>query len=121
MRRPSSLEGASCADLNPLVIDKFFAPGATPIYRKAARNICARCVVLDDCRLNALRFALTRGFGIVGGMSPEDLKRARACELFENGERDTPPRGERPDWLPRSEATETVEQTWVEVELGVER
>lgn len=40
---------------------------------------------------------------------------------YELGLRETPPPYERPDWLPMTEATNTVEQGRVEDEEGVDR
>jgi hypothetical protein len=121
MQRPN-LEGAACAEINMTVVDKFFDIDAhrDRLRAQAARNICARCVVQPECLEDALNGpAIKRG--IVAGITSNELEGARSWRRYELGYRETPPRQERPDWLPRPEAAETVEQMRVEEELGVAR
>jgi hypothetical protein len=113
-----SLEGANCADIrNP---DYFFESSRDKVRLKAARHICGRCVVLDACRAQALNGPRPQS-GVIAGLTAREIQNARAWQNYESGIREAVPTSPRPDWLPRSEAAETAEQTWIEDEEGVTR
>lgn len=112
------LEGANCADLPAFVIDKYFDCNAAtePLRRDVALAICGRCVVREACRDDALNHPSRRERGVIGGVTANELTRARAWLSYEQGAIEYPPRGQRPDWLVRTEATETAEQARLEVD-----
>ena len=108
-----SLEGASCAELDLSVVDKFFDNPTDKLYTKAAKNICSRCVVRPDCLTGAMNGPAPTS-GIVAGYSAGEITTARRWRAYELGIRDTPPNRDRPEWLSRPDATETVEQGRIE-------
>lgn len=118
-----AMEGANCADLPAFVIDKYFdcKVGTEPFRARVAKAICGHCVVLELCRDEALNQANLPERGVLGGVNVVEIRRARAWRSYELGLRETPPPYERPDWLPMTEATNTVEQGRVEDEEGVDR
>jgi hypothetical protein len=111
-----SLEGANCADLPGFVIDKYFDSDINrePLRAMVARAICARCVVREECRDQALTMPGLQHRGIIGGVTAHEIRRARGWSANEAGVTDRVPPGFRPDWLKRTDATETVEQGRVE-------
>lgn len=114
-----SLEGANCADLPGFVIDKYFHCDASKqhLLAKAAKAICANCVVLDECRDQALTSPGLQGRGVVGGVTVGEIRRARAWLAYERGFSDNVPRGTRPDWLPtRSDGAEAAELARLELD-----
>lgn len=118
-----SLEGANCADLPPQVIDKYFDSHVRwqPFLARTAMAICSRCVVLTECREQAFNMPNLPERGVIGGVAVAEIRRARAWRTYELGQRPTPPQGERPAWLTRPDAAETIEQALTELEEGVER
>lgn len=118
-----SLEGANCADLPAFVADKYFNSNAAwqPFLARTAKAICSRCMVLELCREEALNMPHLQKGGVIGGVGVAEIRRARAWRSFELGLRPTPPPSDRPDWLARPEAAETIEQGLLEAEEGVER
>lgn len=114
----NSLEGANCADLPGFVIDKYFDCNAStePLRRDVALAICGRCVVREVCRDEALNAPNRRERGVIGGVTAGELARARAWRSYEQGIIDAPPSGPRPDWLARTDATETAEQARLEAD-----
>lgn len=124
MRR-SNLEGAACSELSTQVVDHLFEASqrtvAGRVMAQAAINICTHhCPVLDECRLSTLNGPLRRS-GIQAGLTSQGIRDARDWQAYELGVRPNLPRGARPDWVPRSDASETVEQMLVEDDLGVDR
>lgn len=119
----NELDGAACAELNPAVAHKFFDIdyNRDVVRRRAAQNICARCVVAPECLQQALHGPGLQPRGVVAGISVGAIRRARSWLAYESGVLDRPPDSTRPDWLQRPEAAETVEQTLVELEDGVDR
>lgn len=107
-----SLEGANCADLPGFVIDKYFDAdaGRDRLRANVAKAICSHCVVLKECRELALNMPALPKRGIIGGVTASQLKRARKWRLYELGIVERVPNVERPDWLSRPDAAETVEQ-----------
>ena len=110
------LEGANCADLPGFVIDKYFNSSVQqePLQAMVGFAICRRCVVREACRDQALNMPGLQAKGIIGGVSVAEIRRARKWRDYEEGFTDQVPAGVRPDWLPRSEAAETVEQARLE-------
>lgn len=119
----SELDGAACGELNPRVAHKFFDINFqnNVLRRKAAQNICARCVVAPECLERALHGPLPPERGVIAGISATEVERARMWLNYEVGHQEQPPRKARPSWLPRPEAAETAEQTLVELDDGVDR
>lgn len=120
------LEGANCADLPGFVVDKYFNCNVNrePLRAQVAKAICARCVVLDECRDVTLNQPNLPDRGIVAGLPARHFQRARSWRRYELGLTETPPRAPRPEWLARPEAAETTEQGLVEIdpdELPVDR
>lgn len=113
-----SLEGANCADLPGFVIDKYFDSNVAhePFRARVAKAICSRCVVLETCRDEALNMAGLPERGVIGGVAVVEIRRARAWRSYELGLRAQPPAGDRPSWLERPEAAETVEQGLIEAD-----
>ena len=113
-----SLEGANCGDLPDFVIDKYFnaAPPYRPFHHRVPKAICAHCVVLQECRVEALAMPTPPRAGVIGGMSGPELRVARAWRRFEQGLRDEPPSSLRPDWLPMTDATHQVEGLRMELD-----
>lgn len=118
-----SLEGANCADLPAFVADKYFNANVQkqPFLARTAMAICSRCVVLELCREEALNMAHLPSRGVIGGVTAVEIQRARRWRNYELGQRATPPPHERPEWLSRPDAAETIEQALLEAEEGVER
>ncbi|MBZ5735124.1 WhiB family transcriptional regulator [Nocardioides sp. TRM66260-LWL] len=118
-----NLDGAACLELNPLVAHKFFDINfqRDVVRRKAAQNICARCVVAPECLQNALHGPAPPTRGVIAGLSAHEVRRARSWLAFETGALEKAPRRPRPQWLPRPDAAETTEQTLVELDEGIER
>lgn len=110
------LEGANCADLPGFVIDKYFDchPTREPLRAMVARAICANCVVIEECRTEVLQMANLPHRGIIAGVSTDSVRIARRWQAYETGIVDRIPPKPRPEWLPRSEAAETIEQARVE-------
>lgn len=109
----NSLEGAYCADLPPFVAEKYFGcnSGREPLKRMVALAICGNCPVLEACRLEVLNAPARPTHGVIAGMPATHMEGARAWRRYEQGQRDTPPpRWPRPDWLPMTDATQTVER-----------
>ena len=106
------LEGANCAGLPAFVIDKYFDcdGGREPFRRQVALQICARCLVREACREDALN-GPRRERGVIGGLTAPELRNAKQWRAYEVGARSAVPRGERPEWLERPDAAETTEQT----------
>ena len=106
------LEGANCADLPGFVIDKYFncSVQREPLQAMVGLAICRNCVVLDACREQALNMPGLQAKGIIGGVAVADIRRARRWRAYELGVSDQVPNVQRPDWLQRTEATETAEQ-----------
>lgn len=120
----SELDGAACAELNPAIAHKFFDIDyrRDVLRRKAAQNICGRCVVAPECLEIALHGpAAPLARGVIAGVSASEVRRARSWISYELGVLGSPPQSARPAWLPRSEAAETAEQMRVELEDGVDR
>lgn len=119
----SELDGAACAELHPNVAHKFFDIdfARDVVRRKAAQNICARCVVAPECLQAALHGPAPQPRGVVAGVSAAAIRQARSWLAYESGVLDRAPRSSRPAWLPRPEAAETIEQMLIEHEDGVER
>ncbi len=69
--RPAWHLEAACRGMGPALF--FAGPGGTP---KAARAVCARCPVVEQCGAHA---AENREEGIWAGTSPNDRKRAAAA------------------------------------------
>jgi hypothetical protein len=111
-----SLEGANCADLPGFVIDKYFdADGSRDRFAaNVARAICQHCVVLEQCREQALGMPGLPKRGIIGGVAAHEIKRARKWRNYELGISERVPSVERPAWLARPEAAETIEQGRIE-------
>ncbi len=111
-----SLEGANCADLPAFVIDKYFDVDAQRdrLHARVGEAICARCVVRDECLDEALSAPNLPTRGILGGVTVAQIRKARSWRNYEQGHRDRPPRADRPDWLPMTEATQQVEQDRLE-------
>lgn len=109
------LEGANCADLPAFVIDKYFDcdGGKEPFHRQVALQICARCIVREACREQALN-GPKRERGVIGGLTATQLDNAKQWRRYEIGARAKVPEGARPDWLERPEAAETFEQGLIE-------
>lgn len=64
---------ANCATADP---ELFFPEKGAGNSAKVAKAICARCVVLQECRDDALE----RGddaFGVLGGMTPKERREQR--------------------------------------------
>ncbi|MCW3078506.1 MAG: hypothetical protein JWO32_3115 [Bacteroidetes bacterium] len=114
----NQLEGANCADLPGFVIDKYFDCNASnePLKRNVALAICGRCAVREACRDQAFNGTIPDR-GVIGGVTAGLLRTAREWRAYEIGARSAVPRSPRPDWLPRPEAAETVEQDLVERDL----
>ena len=110
------LEGANCADLPGFVVDKYFDchVGTEPFRARVAKMICARCVVMEACREEALSMPGLQRRGVIGGVDAAEIRRARRWLAYETGVTNEVPPVPRPDWLTRSEAAETVEQDRVE-------
>jgi hypothetical protein len=115
-----SPNGPNCADLPPQAIDKMFNGEGEPksVYTKAAKNICARCVVVQECRDDALYGPTPIKRGVRGGLAANELRRARAWLSYEQGVTDKVPREGRPEWLPRAESAEIVESIRSSDEAG---
>jgi hypothetical protein len=98
------------------VVDKYFdcETNREPLKAMVARAICSRCVVLEECRDQALTMPGLQHRGIIGGVTAHEIRRARSWSAYEAGVTDRVPPGTRPDWLKRTDATETVEQERVE-------
>ena len=113
-----SLEGANCADLPGFVVDKYFDCNAAreKFRAQTAKAICSRCVVLEECREEALAMYQAPERGVIGGVTANELHRARSWRSYELGLRPTAPRRARPSWLPRADAAETVEQARTETD-----
>jgi len=107
-----SLEGANCGGLPGFVIDKYFYCDAAqePLKAMVAKAICARCVVVEECRDQALNQPFLQDHGVIGGVAANEIRRARAWRSYEQGLREQPPATARPPWLKRTDATETIEQ-----------
>jgi hypothetical protein len=118
-----TLDDGACLELHPAVAHRFFDINfqRDVLRRKAAQNICAHCVVAPECLQQALHGPEPRARGVIAGMSTSEVRRARSWLSYEAGLRDNPPTRNRPRWLPRPDAAETVEQTLVELDDGVER
>lgn len=119
----SKLGGAACGELHPAIAHKFFDInyGRDVVRRRAAQNICARCVVAPECLQQALHGPSPQPRGVVAGVSAAAIRTARSWLAYESGVLDEVPKSIRPSWLPRPEAAETVEQMLVELDDGVER
>lgn len=76
--------------------------------------ICGNCAVLEACRDQAIHASFPPQRGIIAGTSARKVKQARAWRRYEQGITDTPPRGDRPAWLPMTDATNGVEQFRIE-------
>ena len=123
-RSPNELEGSECGQLHPDVAFKFFDINFQHdvVRRKAAQNICARCVVAPECLEQALNGPQMRGRGVIAGMSVHEVDQGRAWRRYELGLSDHPPKSPRPIWLTRPDATETVEYARIEEEeLSLQR
>lgn len=107
-----SLEGASCADLPGFVVDKYFDcdAGREPLKAMVAKAICRNCVVLDECRSEALSMPRLPDRGVLGGASVTEVEAARHWRLFEQGLRETAPVRLRPTWLAMPDATYDTER-----------
>lgn len=112
------LEGANCADLPGFVIDKYFGcdGGREPLRLMVARAICARCVVLEACREQALNMPALPTRGVMAGATMAEIRRGRRWRAYESGLTDQVPTEPRPDWLARTEATEIVEAARIELD-----
>lgn len=93
------IEGATCDELNYVVIDKYFVDPETAFARRTGIAICSHCVVIDECRENALNATMLPRKGIVAGVLAREIWAARSWRNFDNGVTDTPPRVERPEWF----------------------
>ena len=111
-----SLEGANCADLPGFVIDKYFGANVArqPFLARTAKAICSHCVVMEECRSEALTMPYLPKRGVIGGVNVSEIHDARAWQRYESGEIDRPPTRPRPEWLTRSDADEIVEQARLE-------
>jgi hypothetical protein len=112
------LEGANCADLPGFVIDKYFGSSVQkePLRAMVGFAICQRCVVREACRDQALNMPGLPAKGVIGGVAVAEIRRARKWRDYETGITEPVPTVERPEWLPRSDATETVEQVRIEAD-----
>ena len=110
------LEGANCAGLPGFVIDKYFDcdVGKEPFKARTALAICAHCAVIEACREQAMLMPRLPQRGVLGGETVRTLRRARSWRNYETGALDNVPEGPRPEWLPRADAAETVEQARLE-------
>jgi hypothetical protein len=113
-----SLEGANCADLPPVAIDKYFDCDVArePFRAKVAKMICARCVVRAECLDEALVMPNLQRRGVIAGLSVNQVHAARRWRIYEQGITDKVPEARRPDWLPMTEATHHVEQLRLELD-----
>lgn len=111
-----SLEGANCAGLPGFVVDKYFdcESNREPLKAMVAKAICSHCVVLEECRDQALTMDGVQQRGVIGGVTAHEIMRARRWRAYETGVTDQVPPTSRPAWLKRTEATETVEQERIE-------
>lgn len=109
-------EGANCADLPSFVVDKYFFCNVQrePFLAQTARAICARCVVVEQCRQEALTMPYLQASGVIGGVAASDIRRARAWRRYELGLSTAVPNKPRPAWLARSDAAEIAEQVRIE-------
>jgi hypothetical protein len=110
------LEGANCTYLPGFVIDKYFGANASRdrFAADVARAICNNCIVLEECREDALSMSGLPKRGIIGGVAVWEIKRARRWRLYELGLSDEAPKVARPEWLARPDAAETTEQMRIE-------
>lgn len=110
-----NLEGAACAEINMKVVDHFFdiEVSKNTLLAKAAKNICARCVVVPEC-LDLAMNGPRRQHGIVAGTTVTQINKARAWHRYELGDRDTPPPYPRPAWLQMPEAAHMAEWSRLE-------
>lgn len=115
----NGLEGANCADLPGFVIDKYFDcnVGREPLRAMVGQAICSNCVVIEACRQEALTMPNPPTRGIIAGVSAQSVRDARRWQAYEAGIVDAVPPVPRPEWLPRSEAADTVEQGRLEDDL----
>lgn len=106
------LEGGECADLPAFIIERYFeANGALHLRRSnVAKAICSQCVVLEQCRMQALNAAEPTHRGVIGGATGWEIKRARQWRLYELGYRTKLPEGPRPEWLTRPEAANAADR-----------
>lgn len=111
-------ETGNCYDLPPHIYDKYFDADATRdvFLTKTAKAICSHCVILEDCREAALATA-TPQRGVVGGVSANEIRRAKAWRRYEVGDTEAVPRERRPEWLQLPEAGEVIESARSEAEL----
>lgn len=100
------LEGANCADLPGFVIDKYFDcdVGRERFRAQVGMAICSNCVVMEACLSTALTMPQLPPRGVLGGVAVSEIRRARAWQSYETGQRPTPPPVIRPRWLPYSDA-----------------
>ncbi len=100
------------------MIDKYFGcnAGTEALRAKVAKAICENCVVLFDCRDQALTMVNLPTKGVIGGVTASEVWRARGWRNYEAGLNDRTPEVSRPDWLPRSDAAETVEEWRVTID-----
>lgn len=105
------LQGASCSELPPFVVDKYFECSVRyePLRAAVAKAICNNCVVLSECRDWALNRPSPTRHGVIAGESASQIMIARSWRRFEIGLRETPPSGTRPDWLALPDAGLIVE------------
>lgn len=108
----TGLEGANCLDLPGFVVEKYFHcdVGKQPLLAHAAKAICSNCVVMEECRQQALNMAGLQTGGVIGGVTVSEIRRARSWRSYELGLTEKVPESRRPEWLGRPEATEIVEQ-----------
>jgi|GEM_PF-2129503 len=111
-----SLEGANCADLPAVAIDKYFDCNVArePFRAKVAKMICARCIVRTECLEEALVMPNLQTRGVIAGVNAAQVHDARRWRIYEQGITDKVPIASRPDWLPMTEATHHVEQLRLE-------
>ena len=83
LKRPEYQKDAACADIpNPEIF--FPSPGDTDSLR-AAKDMCSRCLVVQECLVYALNN--NERYGIWGGKSTrERLMILRAKRMLEDGE-----------------------------------
>jgi hypothetical protein len=114
----NELEGSECGTINPEVAHKFFDIDASKdvLRRRAAQNICARCIVQPECLQLALYGPMPPRRGIVAGLAAGEILRARSWLRYELGGTDQVPKTKRPEWLPFSEAADAAEVARMELD-----
>lgn len=120
------LEGSACSQLAAVALDRYFVDARGQSFEaKTGKAICSGCVVVEECRQQALNAPNLPHGGVIGGVSASTIRNAREWRNYELGLRRSfakpVPTCARPDWLERPEAVEMAESTLVHDELGDDR